>query len=110
MSIDANGLQSLCNLPTVTGLLHIDEYGEALYSSIDDDQLTEYISFVAGMNETITEQSELGVINRIVIKGPGEENLILLKDSDATIAICSEKRSAPSELCKKVEAILKDQA
>lgn len=106
MSIDANGLQSLRDLPTVTGLLHIDEYGEPLFSSIDDVELTEYISFVAGMNETITEQSDIGAINKIIMKGPHEENLILLKDASETIAICSEKRSAPSELCKKIEAIL----
>lgn len=109
MSITVNGLQSLRDLPSVTGLLQIGEYGEAVYSSIEDEELTEYISFVAGMNDTITEQSDLGVIQKVIMKGPHDENLILLKKNDETIAVCSEKRSAPSELCKKINDILGEQ-
>lgn len=109
MRIDAKGLQSLCDIPSVTGVLHINEYGESLFSSIDDDELTEYLSFVAGMNETITEHSSFGPIKKVIMKGAHEENVILLTNSSETIAVCAEKRSAPSELYKKIEAILKEQ-
>lgn len=86
-NIEQARLQAITELDGVSGVSVIDSYGELTHSSIEDRELTEYLSFVSGMNESLQEQLGLGEITRITIKSPQQDNLVLFPGEEQILAV-----------------------
>lgn len=99
-------LKAIEALPSVMGLSLIDEYGELLHSTIESQELNEYISFIAGTNEALVNQLQCGSIRRIGIKGPKDHSLLLFMDSITSLAILMNQKTPLGAISQTIESLL----
>lgn len=105
-NMDADVLNKINKLNGVVGVTLTDTYGELLSSTIDDDQLNEFIAFLPGITPVIEEGLSLGNIRQVALKGPHEKNLVAFLDSEQSLTVQSESRSSIQVLMKQVKEII----
>lgn len=106
MNLNENLLQNIQEIPGVSNVSSIDEYGELLYSTEQNTDITSFISFVSGMNETLEEEMQVGSFNKMIIRGPKDDNLIIFKDQDSILAVQTERKSPAIVISKKLDTLL----
>jgi predicted regulator of Ras-like GTPase activity (Roadblock/LC7/MglB family) len=104
--MDADALSEINNLNGVVGITLTDTYGELLSSTIDDEQLNEFIAFLPGIIPVIEDGISLGRIQRVVLKGSHENNLAMFVDAEQSLTVQSEPRSSIQVLVKQVMEII----
>ncbi|MCK5917437.1 MAG: hypothetical protein KAG34_03380 [Cocleimonas sp.] len=104
--MDKDALNKIRKLNGVVGITLADEYGELLTTTINDEQLNEFIAFLPGITPVIEEGLSLGHIQGVVLKGPHENNLAVFIDSEQSLTVQSEPRSSIQALMKQVKEII----
>lgn len=104
--MDADVLNKISKLNGVVGVTLVDEYGELLASTIEDEPLNEFIAFLPGITPVIEEGLSLGNIQGVTLKGPRENNLAVFIDSKESLTVQSEPRSSVQALTKQVKEII----
>jgi predicted regulator of Ras-like GTPase activity (Roadblock/LC7/MglB family) len=99
-------IEKVNGLKGVVGVTHTDLYGELLSSTIDDESLNEFIAFLPGITPVIEEGLAMGEIKQIVLKGSGEDNLMVFMESDGSLSVQTELRSSLQILTRQVKEIL----
>lgn len=99
-------IEKINGLKGVVGVTHTDLYGELLSSTIDDASLNEFIAFLPGITPVIEEGLSMGGINQIVLKGSGENNLIVFMEKEGSLSVQIERRSSLQILTRQVKEII----
>ena len=104
--MDEEVLGKINALKGVVGITLADLYGEVLSSTISDEQLNEFITFLPGITPVIEEELAMGTIHRLMLKGPNEKNLTVFIESKQSLAVESEARSPIQVLTQQINEII----
>jgi len=107
MNLDNRVLEAISAIPSVLSVSSIDPYGEIIYSTEIDMDITSFCSFVAGMNDTLEQETQLGAMRKVIIRGPKDNNLIIFKnEQDAILAVQADRKTPISVISKELEALV----
>lgn len=90
----------------VTGVTLTNSMGELLHSTIEDDQMNEFIAFLSGITSSFADSSNIGEVHRIMLRGPKDENLTVFVEKERSLGISSEKRMSIPALSQQIEDML----
>jgi hypothetical protein len=99
-------IEKVNGLKGVVGVTYTDLYGELLSSTIGDAPLNEFIAFLPGITPVIEEGLSMGEINQIVLKGSGEDNLIVFMEKEGSLSVQTEPRSSLQILTRQIKEII----
>lgn len=107
MNLDENVLKKISAMRSVLSVSSIDSYGEIIYSTENDTDITSFCSFVAGMNDALEQEVQRGSMHKVIVRGPKDNNLIILKNNEETILAVETDRKTPiSTINQKLEEII----
>ena len=104
--LDENIMQQVATLKDVKGVTLTNSYGELLHSTINDDDLNEFIAFLSGIAPALEDASGLGTINRMMLRGPNDDNLTIFVEQEHSLGISSNKTVSVPALSQKIEDML----
>ena len=105
-NLDEETLKQVATLKDVEGVTLTNSYGELLHSTIDDDDINEFIAFLSGITPALEEASDMGAINRIMLRGPSDDNLTIFVDEERSLGVSSNKAVSVPALSQKIEDML----
>ena len=101
--------KSLENVQKIEGVLGVtltNSMGELLQSTIDDNEMNEFIAFLSGITSSFAETSNIGEVHRIMMRGPNDDNLTVFVEKERSLGIRSEKRISIPALSQQIEDML----
>ena len=101
-----NVLDQVGAVPGVSGLTLTNPCGEALYSTIPDEQLNEFIAFLTGLAPALENTLAMGKVNRIMLKHTQTHNLSLFIESEKTLGVVSRPKASQRGISQQVEKLL----
>lgn len=104
--LDERIMQQVATLNDVDGVTLTNSYGELLHSTINDDDINEFIAFLSGIAPALEDVSGMGVINRIMLRGPLDENLTVFVEEECSLGVSSDKTVSVPALSQKIEDML----
>ncbi|CAA6802233.1 MAG: Unknown protein [uncultured Thiotrichaceae bacterium] len=108
MDLNKELLHDIQKIPGISSISSIDEYGELLYSTEANADITSFISFVAGMNETLEEDIQLKLAKKTIIRGPKDNNLIIFNTQGSILAVQTTRKSPALGISKMLEFLLRE--
>ncbi len=90
----------------VKGVTLTNSMGELLQSTIDDDQMNEFIAFLSGIAPSFENTANIGEVHRIMLRGPKDDNLTVFVEKDRSLGVRSEKRISIPALSQQIEDML----
>jgi signal recognition particle receptor subunit beta len=105
-NLDETVMQQVSMLQDVEGVTLTNSYGELLHSTIDDDDINEFIAFLSGIAPALEDASGMGTINRIMLRGPSDENLTIFVEKERSLGVSSDKTVSVPALSQKIEDML----
>jgi signal recognition particle receptor subunit beta len=105
-NLDENAMQQVSTLQDVDGVTLTNSYGELLHSTINDDDINEFIAFLSGIAPALEDASGMGTINRIMLRGPSDENLTVFVEKERSLGVSSDKAVSVPALSQKIEDML----
>ena len=106
LELNQKAMAAINGLNGITGVSITSEMGELLDSTIDDESLNQFIAYLSGITPNIVEISELGPINRIMLRGPEDDNLTVFVEESRSLGVCSERTISVPALSQQVEDML----
>ncbi len=91
----------------INGVMLVDDYGDTLSSTINNERIRESLTLLAGILPTLEEILEIGSIQHIMVKTPHDGNLSVFGKDGHNICIQSEARFAITGLSQKLLQALK---
>ncbi len=104
--LDENVMQQVATLQNVEGVTLTNSYGELLHSTINDDDINEFIAFLSGITPALEDASGMGAISRIMLRGPLDENLTVFVEKERSLGVSSDKAISVPALSQKIEDML----
>lgn len=104
--LNQKAMGAINGLNGITGVSIANEMGELLDSTIDDETLNQFIAYLSGITPNLVEIAELGPINRIMLRGPADDNLTVFVEDDRSLGVCSERSISVPALSQQVEDML----
>jgi len=86
VDLNQNAMSAISGLSGVTGVSIANNMGELIDSTIDDEALNNFVAYLSGMAPSLEEAAELGPINRIMLRGPEDNNLTVFVEA---LCVCS---------------------
>jgi hypothetical protein len=77
--------------------------GELLHSTIDDDQMNEFIAFLSGITSGFQNNNSFGEVHRIMLRGPKDDNLTVFVEEERSLGVRSDKRMSVPALSQQIE-------
>ena len=105
-NLDENTLKQVATLKDVEGVTLTNSYGELLHSTIDDDDINEFIAFLSGITPALEDATGMGTINRIMLRGPSDDNLTIFVEEERSLGVTSHKVISVPALSQKIEDML----
>ncbi len=105
-NLDENTLLQVATLKDVEGVTLTNSYGELLESTIKDDDINEFIAFLSGITPALEDASGMGRINRIMLRGPKDDNLTIFVEKERSLGVSSNKAVSVPALSQKIEDML----
>ncbi|MCK5903534.1 MAG: ATP/GTP-binding protein [Cocleimonas sp.] len=106
LQFDESSLKQVASLKGVDGVTLTNSVGELLHSTINDDEINEFIAFLSGITPALEEASNMGTIHRIMLRGPRDENLTVFVEEERSLGISSDKGVSVPALSQKIEDML----
>jgi signal recognition particle receptor subunit beta len=104
--LNQKAMAAINGLGGVTGVSITSEMGELIDSTIADESLNQFIAYLSGITPNLVEIAELGPINRIMLRGPEDDNLTVFVEDSRSLGVCSERAVSVPALSQKVEDML----
>ncbi len=105
-NLDENTLLQVATLKDVEGVTLTNSYGELLESTIKDDDINEFIAFLSGIAPALEDASGMGTINRIMLRGPQDDNLTIFVEKERSLGVSSNRTVSVPALSQKIEDML----
>lgn len=90
----------------VTGVSLSNDMGELIDSTIDDDDMNEFIAFLSGITPSIEETANLGEIHRIMLRGTHDDNLTVFVEDEKSLGVTSLQKASVPALSQQIEDML----
>ena len=104
--LNQKAMAAINGMRGVTGVSITSEVGELLDSTIKDESLNQFIAYLSGITPNLAEVAELGPINRIMLRGPEDDNLTVFVEDERSLGVCSERTVSVPALSQQVEDML----
>ena len=104
--LNQKAMAAINGLRGVTGVSITSELGELLDSTIEDESLNQFIAYLSGVTPNLESVAGLGPINRIMLRGPEDDNLTVFVESERSLGVCSERSLSVPALSQQVEDML----
>jgi signal recognition particle receptor subunit beta len=104
--LDEKSLEQIGQLKGVNGVSLSNAFGELLHSTIDDDNVNEFIAFLSGIAPSLESSAELGRIHRIMLRSPSDDNLTVFVEKERALGVSSEHKVSIPVLSQQVEDML----
>lgn len=105
-SLREESLEQIAQLKGVNGVTLSNAYGELLHSTIDDEDINDFIAFLSGITPSLEETADLGTINRIMLRSPTDDNLTVFVEKERALGVSSERKTSIPALSQQVEDML----
>jgi len=106
LELNETSLQQVATLKGVNGVTLTNSIGELLHSTINDDDINEFIAFLSGITPVLEDATNMGAIHRIMLRGPHDENLTVFVEEERSLGISSNKAVSVPALSQKIEDML----
>ncbi|HIO93288.1 MAG TPA: hypothetical protein EYG68_10675 [Leucothrix mucor] len=106
LNLDEKTLGNVATLEGVNGVTLTNSIGELLHSTINDDDINEFIAFLSGITPVLEEASNMGTIHRIMLRGPDDDNLTVFVEQERSLGVSSSKAVSVPALSQKIEDML----
>ena len=106
LNLNQQAMASIQRLKGVSGVSITNDLGELLDSTMDDESLNQFIAYLTGVTPNLVEAAELGPINRIMLRGPQDDNLTVFVEEERSLGVCSERSVSVPGLSQQVEDML----
>ena len=90
----------------VKGVSLSTSMGELISSTIDDEELNEFLAFLSGISSEVENTLNRGKIHRIMLRSPNDDNLTLFIEQDKSLGISSERIKSIQALSQQIEDML----
>ena len=104
--LNQKSMAAINGLSGVTGVSITSELGELIDSTIEDEPLNQFIAYLSGITPNLEEIAELGPINKIMLRGPEDDNLTVFVEETRSLGVCSERSVSVPALSQTVEDML----
>jgi len=104
--LDENSLEQIAQLKGVSGVSLSNAYGEMLHSTIDDEDVNEFIAYLSGITPSLEEAADLGRIHRIMLRSPSDDNLTVFVEKEKALGVSSAHKVSVPALSQQVEDML----
>ena len=106
LELNQKTIAAISDLSGVTSVSITNNMGELIDSTTDDESLNNFIAYLTGMSPSLTEAAELGPINRIMLRGPEDNNLTVFVEDERSLGVYSERSISVPSLSQQVEDML----
>ena len=106
IQLTEKSMEQVQQINGVTGVTLTNSMGELLQSTIDDDQMNEFIAFLSGITSSFEETANIGEVHRIMLRGPKDDNLTVFVEKERSLGVRSEKRISIPALSQEIEDML----
>jgi len=104
--LNQKAMAAINGLRGVTGVSITSELGELVDTTIEDESLNQFIAYLSGITPNLVEVAGLGSINRIMLRGPEDDNLTVFVEAERSLGVCSERAVSVPALSQQVEDML----
>ncbi|MGV6809318.1 MAG: GTP-binding protein [bacterium] len=104
--LDEQSLAKIAQLKGVNGVSLSNAFGELLHSTIDDNNINEFIAFLSGIAPSLESSADLGRIHRIMLRSPSDDNLTVFVEKERALGVSSEHKVSIPVLSQQVEDML----
>lgn len=90
-------VNDIMKIRNISGVTLTNTMGEQVASNIDDEQLNEFIAFVAGMMPSFEDTADLGTVQSVILRSNTEDNIgVFLEEENALGVVFNKKLSLPN--------------
>lgn len=104
--LDVALLTEISTVLGISGITLTNPMGELLHSTIEDEQLNEFIAFLSGVVPTLEETLGMGEIHHILLKSPQDSNLSLFARQGQALGILSRPKASLHGIAHQLESLL----
>jgi len=106
IALNETMLPQIAQVTGVTGVSLSSSMGELISSTIEDEELNEFLAFLSGISNEIETSLNRGKIHRIMLRSPSDDNLTLFIEQDKSLGISSERIKSIQALSQQIEDML----
>lgn len=106
MDLTEKSMIAVSKIDNVIGVTLSNDMGDLIDSTINDDELNDFMAFLSGMTPLVEETLNMGNIHRIMLRGPKEDNLTLFVEEKRTLGVTSPNKVSVAALSQQVEDLL----
>ncbi|HIQ06824.1 MAG TPA: hypothetical protein EYH35_00005 [Thiotrichaceae bacterium] len=106
LDLTEESMLAVSKIDNVSGVTLSTDMGDLINSTINDDELNDFIAFLSGMTPVVEDLLDMGSIHRIMLRGPKEDNLTLFVEEERTLGVTSPNKVSVAGLSQQVEDLL----
>lgn len=106
MQLTEKSMRSVMKIQAVTGASLANDVGELIDSTIEDDDINEFIAFISGLTPALESTVDMGDIRRIMLRGPKDENLTVFVEAEHSLGVTSERKASVPAISQQIEDTL----
>jgi len=106
MQLTEKSMRSVMKIKGVTGASLANDVGELIDSTIQDDDMNEFIAFISGLTPAVEATADMGDIHRIMLRGPKDENLTVFVEAEHSLGVTSERKASVPAISQQIEDTL----
>ena len=108
MHINSQVFKGLQEIEGISGVSILNDMGEVIHSSIKEVDINELASFLSGISSILTSDKHLGATNKITLKSPKDENLVIHIVGDKIVASTLFHKVSCIVVSQKIERLLEE--
>lgn len=97
-----NILDEIMQIQHIKGVTLTNTMGEQVASNIEDEQLNEFIGFIAGMMPSFEETAALGSIQSVVLRSTQDDNIAVFIEEEQALGILFHKKMSLQNLRQQI--------
>ncbi|CAA6808830.1 MAG: Unknown protein [uncultured Thiotrichaceae bacterium] len=106
MRLTEKSMRSVMKIQGVTGASLANDVGELIDSTIQDDDINEFIAFISGLTPAVQAIADMGEIHRIMLRGSKDENLTVFVEAEHSLGVTSERKASVPAISQQIEDTL----
>lgn len=99
-------VQEVMGLRGVKGAALVSSLGDIVETTIEDGQLMEFISFLAGVAPTFEEAANLGRVTEVILKSPKDDVITLYVEDEQSLGVVADNRTSVRILKQQIYDML----
>jgi signal recognition particle receptor subunit beta len=106
IKLDKDSMKMVSGIKGVSGVTLTNSMGELLHTTINDDEMNEFIAFLSGITPSFEETLGMGEIHRIMLRGPYDDNITVFVENERSLGVSSDRKVSIPALSQQIEDML----